>query len=490
VTETLGTHPSPERLVAFRLGRLQELEAGGIRRHLDDCPSCRSLAEALEPESLRLLLQDAGATATPPPLPEAATIVPAATPAGDATAIPTELADHSRYRLIEVLGSGGMGCVYRAEHRLMERPVALKVISRELTRDPAAVERFRREVKTAARLSHPNIVTAHDAEQANDLHFLVMEYVEGVSLDRLVEQRGRLPVAQACEYVRQAALGLQHAHERGMVHRDIKPQNLMLTPQGQVKVLDFGLARFVSDSQPTGPLTKLGSIMGTPDYISPEQANDSRTADIRGDIYSLGCTLYYLLTARVPFPDGSLLQKLMAHVEKQPQPITELRGDLPDGLVSVLNRMMAKDPARRYQSPGEAAQALLPFTLPVASVPDFFTVAPLASVVPSVPPAPTPAPEAPTTVEPVLAEVVPAGPTVPEANQRIRMLALASILLGVLALPHCLCLGMGRIPISIIGLALGAVAFALARKQAERSLGLPILGTALNAVAFVLAVSY
>jgi serine/threonine protein kinase len=488
VTELPRTHPSPDRLVAFRLGRLEEPESGEIRGHLADCPSCRGLAEALRPENLRSLLQDTAAT-TPPPIPEAPTIVPAATPAGDPTAIPPELASHSRYRILRPLGSGGMGCVYKAEHRLMERPVALKVINRELIRDPAAVERFHREVKTAARLAHPNIVTAHDAEQANELHFLVMEYVEGVSLDWLVEQRGRLPMAEACEYVRQAALGLQHAHERGMVHRDIKPQNLMLTPEKKVKILDFGLARFVSDSQPTGPLTKVGSVMGTPDYISPEQANDSRTADIRGDIYSLGCTLYFLLTARVPFPEGSLLQKLMAHVDRQPQPITELRHDLPAGLVQVVNRMMAKDPSRRYQTPAEVAQALLPFTLPVASVAEFTPVTPIPPVATTVTPAPTPPPEEPVTVAPILAEVVPSTPGLSVLSRQARTLTMASFLLGAFALPSCLCLGVGRVPISIIGLALGGVAFGMARRQAGRAWRLPLLAMVLNGLAFVLAVS-
>src|SRR5262249_5628293 len=255
-------------------------------------------------------------------------------------------------------GSGGMGRVYKAEHRLMERLVALKVINRNLTDNAAAVERFRREVKTAAKLSHPNIVTAFDAEQVGDWHFLVMEYVEGHSLDRIVQARGRLPIADACDYMRQAALGLQHAWERGMVHRDIKPHNLMLTPQGLIKILDFGLARFLSEGKPITALTQFGVIMGTPDYIAPEQAQDSRTADIRADLYSLGCTFFYLLTGRVPFPEGSMLQKLMAQVTQEPTPLRVLREDAPTAVIAILARLMAKDPARRYQTPAEAAQAL------------------------------------------------------------------------------------------------------------------------------------
>src|SRR5262249_45758756 len=157
---------------------------------------------------------------------------------------PPGLADHPRYRVLELLGSGGMGAVYRAEHRRMERQVALKGMNPALMTRPAMVERFQREVKAAARLTHPNIVTAHDADQAGDAHFLVMEFVEGLSLAQQVQRQGPLPVPQACAYVRQAALGLQHAFERGMVHRDIKPHNLMLTAGGHVKILDFGLARF------------------------------------------------------------------------------------------------------------------------------------------------------------------------------------------------------------------------------------------------------
>jgi hypothetical protein len=269
-----------------------------------------------------------------------------------------------------------MGVVYKAEHRLMERPVALKVIDRSLTDKPAVVERFRREVKAAGQLNHPNIVHAYDADQAGDSHFLVMEFVEGTTLARLVEQQGPLPVSQACDYIRQAALGLQRAHEHGMVHRDIKPHNLMRTPQGQVKILDFGLARLVSEAasalSPAGDdfssdtgvsrhLTQMGVVMGTADYMAPEQATDAHAADIRADIYSLGCTLYYLLTGRTPFPDGTVLDKLLAHGQRTPKPLSDFRTDVPAALARVVERMMAKDPARRYQTPAEVAAALQPF---------------------------------------------------------------------------------------------------------------------------------
>jgi hypothetical protein len=237
------------------------------------------------------------------------------------------------------------------------------------------VERFRREVKAAAKLAHPNIVHAYDAEQAGDTHFLVMEHVDGTSLDRLVAEQGRLPVAQACDCIRQAALGLQHAHEKGMVHRDIKPQNLMRTPDGQVKILDFGLARFAMETAPAGALltadppasgagqslTQVGTVVGTPDYIAPEQIRDAHVADIRADIYSLGCTLYDLLAGQVPFPEGTVLQKVMAHLDQAPRPLTELRADVPAELARVVARMMAKDPTQRYATPADVVAALAPF---------------------------------------------------------------------------------------------------------------------------------
>jgi WD40 repeat protein len=275
--------------------------------------------------------------------------------------VPPELIDHPRYRVLELVGFGGMGAVFKAEHKLMERVVALKVIRKGLTDRPAAVERFRLEVKAAARLLHPNIVTAHDAEQAGGVHFLVMEFAEGTSLDRVLRDGGPVSLAWACRWARQAALGLQHAHERGMVHRDLKPANLLLTPDGQIKILDFGLARFASEREGGGPLTQDGAVVGTPDYMAPEQALNSRQADIRADLYSLGCTLYHLLAGRPPFPEGSALHKLMAHQNQTPPPLTRLRSDVPAGLERVVERLLAKDPGRRYQTPAEVADALAPF---------------------------------------------------------------------------------------------------------------------------------
>jgi hypothetical protein len=254
-----------------------------------------------------------------------------------------------------------MGVVYHAEQMLMNRPVAIKVISKTLLERSDTLERFQREVVAAAKLIHPNIVTAYDAERAGDLHMLVMEFVEGQSLDQVLRRRGPLPVVHACVYIRQAALGLQHAHEQRMVHRDIKPQNLMLTPKGRVKILDFGLAKLVSENRQQSALTALNAYMGTPDYSAPEQATDARKADIRADIYSLGCTLYCLLAGRPPFREQTAVQTILAHLEKEPPRLTALRSDIPEELWALVARMLAKQPAQRFQTPGEVAQALLPF---------------------------------------------------------------------------------------------------------------------------------
>jgi serine/threonine protein kinase len=311
--------------------------------------------------------------------------------------VPPDLVNHPRYLILEYLGSGGMGTVFKARHLLMDRLVALKVINPAVIDRPVMVERFQREVKAAARLRHPNIVAAYDADQAGATHFLVMELVEGVDLDRVLQERGPLPIAKACDYARQAALGLQHAWECGMIHRDIKPHNLMLTPQGQVKILDFGLARFVSsgisaaeESTASAPLPGAGAAVpeqaggapdsqgpplikgtsysytgaGTADYIAPEETVDTRRADIRADIYSLGCTLYRFLAGRVPFPDGNLTDKLKSHLERQPVPLPTLRPEVPRRLVQFVERMMAKDPAQRFQTPAEVVQALAPFAGP------------------------------------------------------------------------------------------------------------------------------
>jgi serine/threonine-protein kinase len=270
------------------------------------------------------------------------------------------------YVLLERLGSGGMGQVYRARHKLMDRIVALKVLRSERLTDPEALRRFRREVQAAGKVAHPNIVMAHDADQAGDTLYLVMELVEGTDLARVLREQGRLPPAQACDYLRQAALGLQHAHERGLVHRDIKPSNLLLSAGGVIKILDLGLARLRGGQEDASsdPLTREGSVMGTPDYLAPEQATNSSAADIRADIYSLGCTGYHLLAGRAPFPGGSLAEKLLRHQQQEPESLARLCPGLPSGLAAVIHKMLAKRPQDRFQTPAEAAAALTPFVMP------------------------------------------------------------------------------------------------------------------------------
>jgi serine/threonine protein kinase/multidrug efflux pump subunit AcrA (membrane-fusion protein) len=274
------------------------------------------------------------------------------------------------------------GLGFDGQYPIVQDPSTFPIAGSYLEND-ALIERFRREVKAAARLaSHPNIVAAYDAEQAVNLHFLVMEFVDGVDLARLVKSKGPLPIGLACGAVKHAAEGLEHAYQCGMVHRDIKPQNLMRTPDGRVKILDFGLARFASEALPdllpakeqgTGSVTEATTgnaevsitltnmLLGTADYIAPEQASAPRSADIRADIYSLGCTLYYLLTGQTPFTEGTLIQKIQAHQGQLPRPLNMARTDIPPELALVVDRMMAKDRSRRFQRPAEVAEALAPF---------------------------------------------------------------------------------------------------------------------------------
>ena len=226
----------------------------------------------------------------------------------------------SKYKVLERLGAGGMGTVYLCEHKLMRRRVAVKVLPEQKAQDSSSLERFYREARAVAALDHPNIVRAYDIDQDDKLHFLVMEHVDGSSLQDIVKKAGPMDVLRACHYIRQAALGLQHAHDTaGIVHRDIKPGNILVDRNGIVKILDMGLARFFHDEDDM--LTKKfeENVLGTADYLAPEQALDSHSVDIRADIYSLGATFYYCLTGRTPFADGTVAQKLIWHQTRQPK---------------------------------------------------------------------------------------------------------------------------------------------------------------------------
>ena len=282
-------------------------------------------------------------------------------------AVPPELAGNPDYAIKRELGRGGMGLVYLVENRLTGRNEVLKVLGPQITGRPGSLERFLREIRAVAKLSHPNIVTAHTAVRLGDSIVLTMEYIDGLDLSEVVKARGPLNLATACDYVRQAALGLQHANEHGLVHRDIKPSNLMLTRQGDrdvIKVLDFGLAKVVSEESKDGALTHDGQMLGTPDYIAPEQITDAGRADIRADIYSLGCTLYFLLTGGPPFQRTSIYDTLQAHHSADATPLNEVRPDVPAELAALVAKMMVKEPERRFERPAEVAEALLPFLEP------------------------------------------------------------------------------------------------------------------------------
>jgi serine/threonine protein kinase len=283
-------------------------------------------------------------------------------------AAPPELTASGQYTDVRELGRGGMGVVYLARNVMMNRMEVLKVVNKTLLDYPGAAERFAREIRSAAKLLHPNVVAAYSAQQVGDLLVLAMEYVEGEDLAKLVKRRGPLPIPNACYYVYQAAIGLQHAHEKGMVHRDIKPSNLILTKEGKkqvVKILDFGLAKGAGEQSMEDSLLGAGKlVLCTPDYVSPEQIRDSSQADGRSDIYSLGCTLYHLLTGRVPFIGQNVYEVLSAHKTAKASRLTDVRADIPESLSGLVAKMMAKDPAHRFQTPAEVAQALKPFFRP------------------------------------------------------------------------------------------------------------------------------
>jgi len=271
------------------------------------------------------------------------------------------------YEILEELGRGGMAFVYKARDLRRQCLVAIKVSDPSLAGDGEVVARFRQEQLLAVRLPglrHPNLVAAHDAGQLEGVAYLVLEFVEGHDLAWIVQQRGPLPAAEACEVVRRAALGLEHLHKHGLVHRDVKPANLMLTPSGQVKLLDLGLVRHLQVPAPGGQITRHGQFLGTPDYMSPEQCLDCQAVDGRADIYALGCTLYELLTGQPPFagPDhGSMYLKMKAHVEAPVPPIRGRRPDVPERLAAALERMLAKDRAGRFVSAAGVVAALQPF---------------------------------------------------------------------------------------------------------------------------------
>jgi eukaryotic-like serine/threonine-protein kinase len=263
-----------------------------------------------------------------------------------------------KYRLLRLLGAGGMSSVYLGEHATLHSKAAVKVLPVKRVEQTSYLARFEREARQSARLNHANIVRTFDLDMAGGIHFIAMEYVDGIDLHAKVKRDGPLPVREAADYIRQAAIGLQHAHEEGLVHRDIKPANLMLDTRGTVKILDLGLA--LANNDEDGSLTREHDekVLGTADYLAPEQATDSHTADRRSDIYSLGCTLYYLLVGKPPFATGKLAERLQAHLTKPPPNLLDQRPDVPVAIADLYFRMLQKHPDGRPQTSQEVADAL------------------------------------------------------------------------------------------------------------------------------------
>jgi eukaryotic-like serine/threonine-protein kinase len=263
-----------------------------------------------------------------------------------------------KYKLLDHLGTGGMSSVYLAEHVLMQRRVAIKVLPKHRVDDSTYLARFHREAQAAAALDHRNIVRAYDVDNEGNLHYFVMEYVEGRDLQHIVQDDGPLDYPVAAEYIRQAAEGLAYAHRAGLIHRDVKPANLLVDRKNVIKILDLGLARFGDEDKASLTVAFDENVLGTADYLAPEQALDSHGVDARADIYGLGCSLYFLLTGHPPFPGGTLPQRLMMHQKQQPASIYLDRPDAPQDLVDICAVMMAKKPEQRYQSAAEVANVL------------------------------------------------------------------------------------------------------------------------------------
>lgn len=263
-----------------------------------------------------------------------------------------------KYRILRLIGSGGMSFVYLAEHKLMHRQRAIKVLPRRRVKDSSYLARFHLEAQATSQLDHPNIVRCYDVDNEGDTHYIVMEFIEGKDLNTIVKQEGPLPLELAANYIAQSAEGLAHAHEKGLIHRDVKPANLLVDTKGILKILDLGLALFSDNEQASLTMEHNENVLGTADYLAPEQAVNSHKIDHKADIYGLGCSLYFVLTGRPPFPDGTLAQRIAKHQTQMPEDIRKLRPDCPRDLADICMKMMQKRPEKRYANMREVAVAL------------------------------------------------------------------------------------------------------------------------------------
>lgn len=363
-----------EELSAFVSGQLSAEEIETIAQHLESCTRCEALVASLFEQSdsivtalrRQLPIDTASSFDIAQVYQASLTINPPTTATPRDAALPIQLGP---YRLVRKIGQGGMGAVYEAFHVNLKRRVAFKTVRAEQAGEPLFVRRFELEMEAIGRLDHPNIVRASDAGEFGGTPFLVMEYLEGMSLNQLLRRTGRLETPAVLEIARQTALGLEYASQHGLIHRDIKPSNLFLTNQGQIKIIDLGLVKLLSLWEGPAEATSSGRILGTADYIAPEQARQLDDLDIRADVYSLGCTLYELLTGRPPFPTSeypSASAKIVAHCTEVPLPIDRLRADVPPLLQQLVERMLAKLPHAR-PFPSDVAQTIQTIGDPLVS---------------------------------------------------------------------------------------------------------------------------
>jgi eukaryotic-like serine/threonine-protein kinase len=287
-----------------------------------------------------------------------------------------------KYKLLERVGVGGMGQVFLCEHMFMKKRVAIKVLPPAKAEQPAALGRFYREARAAGSLEHPNIVRTHDIDQDGNLHFIVMDYVDGPNLLDVVKKNGQMDIGRAVSYIRQVATALDFAFRNKIIHRDIKPGNVLIDRKGVARILDMGLARFINDHSDQLTVKYDDKIvLGTADYVAPEQVANSHSVDIRADIYAMGGTFYFLLAGHPPFPTGTVSQKLLWHRTKEPTAIRAIRPEVPDGLAAIIAKMMAKDPKARYQTPAQVVAELdawMPAVVPLPNPDEMPQLSPAA----------------------------------------------------------------------------------------------------------------